>query len=410
MRTLKGYWENYISAYKGLSPSIWLLAMVMFVNQTGTMILPFLSVYMTTQLGISMQKAGIVLSVYGIGTLAGSWLGGWLTDKFGAYRVQLFSLFAVVPLYLLIPQMQTFESLCLLLLLTSLVKELFRPANSAAISSYAKPENLTRAFSLNRMALNLGFSIGPAIGGFLIMYQFSYLFYTSAIIVFASAVVFWLFFRNREARVVLPEKAKVQLAQPASISAYKDRPFLVFSLMISLYAFCFFQLLNTLPLFYKTEALLSEQRVGLLMAFNGFVVFLLEMIVVKIAENRLSLRKNMVFGTLLCGLAFLILIPSHQLGVLYLSMFIMSISEILIMPFSSTVAVNRSDASNRGSYMGLNSMSYSLAFVTSPFIGMQIVELYGFDTLWTVNVLLIVIASCSFYFLMNKLRKPVVVE
>ena len=409
MGRLQSYWNSYLEAYRGLSTAVWLLAFVLFVNQMGTMILPFLSVYMTKELGFTLQQSGIVLGVYGVGTLSGSWIGGWLTDRFGAYRVQLFSLFGVVPLYLLLPEVTDFMGLCALVFLVSLVKDIFRPANSAAISDHAKPENLTRAFSLNRMALNLGFSIGPAIGGFLIMYHFNWLFYTSATIVCISAFLFWLTFRKRAIRNVKPKKNPTDSPVQKGRTAYTDRPFLLFSLLISLFAFCFFQLLNTLPLFYKSEAGLNEQQVGLLMAFNGFVVFLLEMIVVHLAERKFTLTHNMVFGTLLCGLAFFMLIPTHHLAILYFSMFVLSISEILIMPFSSTVAVQRATPQNRGSYMGLNSMSYSVALVTSPLIGMQIAADFGFQSLWMVNCLLIVISATGFLFVMRKL-KPKSVE
>ncbi|MDN3710174.1 hypothetical protein QW060_25195 [Myroides ceti] len=49
----------------------------------------------------------------------------------------------------------------------------------------------------------------------------------------------------------------------------------MFSVCVALYAFCFFQILNTLPLFYKNVALLDEKNVGILMAFNGIIVFTL---------------------------------------------------------------------------------------------------------------------------------------
>lgn len=402
---MKQFWNNYIESYKGLSNPTWILALVMFINQSGSMVLPFLGVYMTTVLEFSYQNVGIVLSCFGVGSILGSFVGGWLTDRLGSYKVQSVSLFASIPFYFVLPYFDTFESLCIAILGLSFIKEIFRPANSASVSNYAKPENLTRAFSLNRMALNLGYSIGPAIGGFLAAVSYDFLFYSNAIMSFLAGLLFVFYFRNKKGNTKTKEVILEDIELPKFKSAYYDKKFILFSICIGLYATCFFQILNTLPLFYKNVAMMSEKNVGVLMAFNGMIVFLLEMALVHYAEKKFTLRKNMVFGTLLCGLAFLVLIPSHAIWILYLSIFVISISEILIMPFASTVAVKRSSAVNRGSYMGLNGMSFSIAFITSPLIGTTIIEYFGFTELWFFNCMLIVIASLGFYFLIKKMNQ-----
>ena len=403
METLKLYWKNYISAYQGLSQATWLLALVMFINQSGSMVLPFLGVYMTTVLEFSLKNAGIVLSTFGVGSILGSFIGGWLTDKFGSFKIQVSSLFLSIPFYLILPFFKTFEALCISIFFLSLIKELFRPANSASVSYYAKPENITRAFSLNRMALNLGYSIGPAIGGFLAAVSYNFLFYTNACMSFIAGILFIFYFKNRKGNT--PEKVVSKKAKDIVKvkSAYTDVKFLLFSSFIAIYAYCFFQILNTLPLFYKNVALMNEKEVGLLMAFNGIVVFVLEMALVHFAEKKFTLSANMIIGSLFCGAAFLVLLPSHMQIVLYLSIFLISISEILIMPFASTVAVNRSVSANRGSYMGLNGISFSMAFVTSPLIGTFIAQNYGFNNLWIFNCIMIAIASIGFYFVMKKM-------
>src|SRR5690606_39611487 len=113
MEQLKIYWKNYISAYQGLSNATWLLALVMFINQSGSMVLPFLGVYMTTVLEFSLKNAGIVLSTFGVGSILGSFVGGWLTDKFGSFKIQAFSLFFFIPFYLILPFFDIFITLCI---------------------------------------------------------------------------------------------------------------------------------------------------------------------------------------------------------------------------------------------------------------------------------------------------------
>lgn len=399
---MKKFWNNYIEAYKGLSNATWILALVMFINRSGAMVVPFLGVYLNNSLGFDLEDAGIVLSCFGIGSIIGGFTGGYLTDKLGSFKIQTFSLFACIPIYLYLPQLQDFMSLCIGITCLSTVTEILRPANSASVYNFAKPENLTRAFSLNRMALNLGYSIGPAIGGFIAAYSFDWLFYTNAIMIFCAGIIYFFYFKNRQQNeknqsVDIPRENIVKK------SAYKDVKFIWFSIFVSLYAFCFFQILNTLPLFYKNEVGLNEKEVGFLIAFSGIIVFLLEMVIVHYVEHKFSVARILIYGSILCGLTFLVLIPSQTILMLYFSMFLLCISEILVMPFTATVAANRSNHLNRGSYMAINGISFSIANVFSPLFGTKIANIYGFNALWLVNGSVILIACFGFYWIMKKM-------
>lgn len=397
-------WQTYLNSYRGLSQPTWILALVMLINRSGAMVIPFLGVYMTSQLGFELKHAGIALSCFGIGAIMGSLSGGWLTDKIGHYLTQNISLFASVPVFFMLPLFTDFVSLCCAIILLSFITEVFRPANSASVSYYAKPENLTRAFSLNRMALNLGFSIGPALGGFLAGYSYSLLFYVNGTMVGLAGIVFLLYFRGRKGNDALLEVNKESTIKTTTrTTAYSDWHYLLFTFLLMIYATCFFQLFNSLPIFYKQIHLLTEIEIGYILAFSGLIVFGLEMIVVHLAETHLNLRQNMVLGTLLCGAAFVVLLLTFGIPILYVSMFLLCISEILVMPFSSTIGINRSNASNRGSYMALNALAFSAAHVFSPLFSTTIAEQYGFNVLWMITGALIILASIGFFLLMKKM-------
>ena len=178
---MKKFLRVYLASYTGLSNASWMLALVMFVNRCGAMVLPFLGIYMTQELGLSLEQAGVVLSCFGLGAITGSFLGGLLSDKWGHFNTQLTSLILCTPLYFILPLFRTPELLGAGIFVLSVITETLRPANAVAIMYHARPESLTKAFSLNRMALNLGFSIGPAIGGLLAAVSFQLLFYGNGI-------------------------------------------------------------------------------------------------------------------------------------------------------------------------------------------------------------------------------------
>lgn len=368
------------------------------------MVLPFLGIYMTTALGFSLKEAGFVLSCFGAGAVVGSVVGGWLTDRLGHFKVQVSSLLLAVPVFILLPFLKGLAALSIGVFILSCITEIFRPANSVSISHYARPENITRAFSLNRMALNLGFSMGPALGGFFAAISYHLLFYGNAFSSAVAGIVFYFYFRHRESRRMKEKDKEVLQDKTKGKSPWKDSDFLVFSVLCLLFSICFFQLLNTLPLYYKEVYQLENWDIGLLLAFNGVVVFTLEMFLVSISEKFLSISRIIILGMVLCAAAFMVLITGMHVSILYLSMFLLSVSEIFIMPFTATVAIRRATKNREGAYMGLNSLSFSAAHIVSPILGTAIAAKFGFDRLWEATALLSVITAAGFWWNLNRMK------
>jgi len=399
---MKTFIKSYFKVYQGLSTPAWMLALVMLVNRSGAMVVPFLGVYMVKHLGFSLESAGVLLSCFGIGSVIGSSLGGWLTDKFGHFKVQLFSLVGVIPMFILLPELTTTTSLAGGILALSIISDILRPANSVSLAYYSKPENVVRSFTLNRMALNLGFSIGPALGGLLAAISYNLLFYGNAIAATLAAVIFFVYFRNKKGEA--KEKADAAEEEIKYKSPYKDTPFLVFTFLSTLFAICFFQLLNSLPLYYEKVYHLNEKSIGIILAYSGVVVFSLEMLIVHIAERRTTAANAIIIGVFCCGLAFASLLITEGIWLLYVSMFILCIAEILAMPFMATVTLQRSNIKNRGAYMGLNSLSLSAGLIFAPFLGTKVAAHYGFNALWMGTGLLMLLTSIGFYFLMKRMK------
>ncbi|WP_316823508.1 MFS transporter [Pedobacter gandavensis] len=405
---MKEFLRLYLDAYRGLSTPAWMLALVMLINRSGAMVIPFLGIYMTNHLSFSLEDTGTVLSCFGVGAVAGSFAGGWLTDKVGHFKVQLFSLICTVPMFFLLPELNTVLKLAIGVFTLSVISETFRPANSVSIAYYSKPDNVIRSFSLNRMAMNLGFSIGPALGGFLAAISYTFLFYGNAIAAFCSAILFFIYFRNRKGtektKVTPVADEKMESVVAAAKSPYRDLLFMLFSLFCSIFTICFLQLLSTLPLYYREVYQMTEANIGVILAFSGIVVFLLEMLVVHIAEKRFTPRDIMVMGTLLCGFSFLILNLAHGTWVLYAAMFVLCLAEILAMPFMATVTLQRSTIQTRGAYMGVNALCTSAAHVFSPFLGTRVAAIYGFNVLWWGTAIVLLLTSLGFFFVMKRMK------
>jgi predicted MFS family arabinose efflux permease len=398
----------YRNAFGGLSRPAWMMSLVMFINRSGAMVTPFLAVYLTEVLDYSLKEAGMILSIYGLGSVCGSFLGGWLTDRVGHFKVQFLSLTIGGSLYFMLLNLREFEYMAAGVFILSLVNDTLRPANAASISYYARPENVTRAFSLNRMALNLGFSIGPALGGFLAAISYRWLFIADGITCISAGIFFFFYFRNQQGHRPQPKKKKsgqTDQAIPMARSPYRDVPFLIFTVLCCSFAAIFFQFITTLPLYYRQEYNLSETGIGGLLAFNGFIVFMLEMIAVYLIGDKVRKSVLIVTGMLMLGFSFVLLNLNMQLSTLYVAMFLLSLSEILAMPFMATITVERSTENNRGAYMGLYTISFAAAHVVAPYMGTTIASKYGFDTLWWSVGGLAVATAAGFYFIVQHMER-----
>ncbi len=390
--------RTYRNAYSGLSRSTWLLSVVMLINRSGTMVVPFMTLYLTSpEMGYSVGQAGIVFGLFGAGAFSGAWLGGKLTDKIGFYPVQLITLLGGGILFIVLGQMKTYPLICFFTFAVSFVNEAFRPANSTAIAFYSKEENRTRSYALNRLAINLGWALGVAMGGLIADFNYELLFWVDGFTNISAAIIMWIFLKPVDYKPVHKER----VPGSPSLSPYRDRTYLWFILVTMLFAACFFQMFTNMPVFFRRELHLTESYIGLIMAANGIVIALVEMVLVYKMENRGINGPLIAFGVLLTGLAFLMLnIPGMGAGWAFCMIIVVTFGEIFSMPFMNTYWISRTVPSNRGEYAGLYTMAWSAAQSLGPMLGAQVVDHTGFRALWWMVGGLAMVSSIAFYRIM----------
>lgn len=387
--------KTYRNAYSGLSKQTWLLSLIMLINRSGTMVVPFMTLYLTDpKMGYSVGKAGIVFGLFGAGAFCGAWLGGRLTDKIGFYPVQLFTLIIGGVLFMLLGQMKTYPLICIFTFLLSFVNESFRPANSTAIAFYSKEENRTRSYALNRLAINIGWAVGSVLGGFLADIDYELLFWVDGFTNIGAALLLWLLLKP--VNFVPPAKTKIN--DPLVQSAYKDKTYLSFALITMLFAACFFQLFNNLPLYFEKDLHFSKPLIGVLTGANGVIIALVEMVMIYKLDGK---RKNMIYialGVFMVGLSFFMLnIPGASVAVAGSMMVMVTFGEMLSMPFMNSYWIARTQPSNRGQYAALYTMAWSAAQTLGPMGGAQLAEHKGFNVLWWTVGGISMIASLAFW-------------
>ncbi|MBL7828141.1 MAG: MFS transporter [Saprospiraceae bacterium] len=398
------HWRN---SYIGIPKEVWLLSFISLINRCGSLVIVFLSLYLTQELKFGIREAGYASMFFGIGSFAGSFTGGRLTDRFGFFSVQFFSLIANGIVLLLLLFVHSFFGICVGIFFMSFTSEAFRPANSVAISTYCTPETRTRSISLYRMAVNMGWAVAPAFGGLLVAIGWPYLFWVDGITCVAAAfLLYWLLPPGKS-----PTREKLDPTELEPVknemSPYHDRQFLWFFLLTTLNAMVFMQFIWTVPVFWKEAFAWPESKVGLISAINGLLVFFIEMPLIFKIEGLRPPLQYIRLGLLLYVLAYLSFLgPFSNLTLGLLFILFISIGEILVMPFSANYVFSKATGKFKGQYMAMYGIAYSLANTIAPLYGTQVIAAWGYGTLWCLLGLQTLLVWGGFWFLEKAYWKP----
>lgn len=401
--------KNLFKAFYGLSNHVWILAASMLINRTGSMVIAFMSLYLTKELHFSMAQAGLVMGAYGLGSILGSYAGGWITDRKNVHVVLVGSL--ALSSLLLVPLLfiTHFYAIAFIIFVYSLVADSFRPANSVAVARFSTDSTRTRSFSLMRLAINLGFGIGPALGGITaVTIGFKWIFLIDAFSSLMAALIIWRYLPKKELN---PVEKEISASGIKNNSVFTDRKFLLFLALIVVYGTCFFQLFASVPIFFSRAFHYSEDVIGYLLALNGLIVVVLEMPIIYNLEKRKNVYRFISFGCLSMVLAYLILWlgqPWLWLSVVY-TLFI-TIAEILAMPFMMNYVFSKSSVGNQGQYMAMYSVAYGVAHIAAPSLGLKLADQFGFDTLYLTAAAVSLLLALAFLLMFSKLFNKSQVE
>lgn len=343
------------------------------------MVLPFIALYARQELDVSLGNAGLVLAFYGIGAFVSAPFSGKLSDKIGALRLMTISLISTGSFLFLYSVITDFNLFLALTFVWAILSEAFRPASMSFISSEITSDRRKTAFALNRLAINLGMSIGPLIGGILSTINFHLLFYVDGITTLAAGT--FLIFSPWEKHEPIEIVEKEQRVVHEKVSVFSDRRLLYFLIALIPVEIVFFQHIGALPLFIVTELGYSNAVFGMLTAVNTVLIIFIE-VPLNDAMRNWEDWKSIGLGALLSGVGFGLMAFTHTIPPIVLLIVIWTFGEMIFFPSAGEYVAKIAPAKQRGEYMGYFQMSFSFSFMVGPWLGAEALELFGPFYLW----------------------------
>ncbi|MCZ4245015.1 MFS transporter [Pedobacter punctiformis] len=400
--------NTYKESFSGLSRETWLLSVVMLLNRCGSMAVPFMGLYVTQSLHRSEMDAGLIIALFGVGSILGSAAGGKLTDVIGFRPVQILSSVISGVLFILFSTISHFSTLCVLAVVISFFSEAFRPANFAAIANYAKEGTTTRSYSLNRLAVNMGFSAGITLGGLIASINYQLLFIVEGVVSILVGVSILLLLPKVKDFI---KQAKENRSKLIITKPWQDIFYVQFILLTTIFITCAFLMFRVVPIFFKEQWHINEFAIGIIIGLNGGLIALFEMIMINKIEKKRPPIFFIIVGAIFFGSSYIFLsIPLiFHLGIAILAIITFTIGEMFSLPFINTLVISRSNQHNRGLYAASYTLSWSFAQVVGPLAGFYIAKQFGYNWLW--GGLAALLFLCAYgYYLLNKRHVPMVTE
>jgi MFS family permease len=373
--------KNPYSGLKNIPKNIWILSATTLINRSGTMVLPFIALYANQILNVSKGDSGLVLAAYGIGAFISAPFSGKLSDKIGTLRMMKISLFSTGSFLFLYSFVTDFTWFLVLTFIWAILSEAFRPASMAFTSDEISSDRRKTAFALHRLAINLGMSIGPVIGGILSTINFHLLFYINGLTALAAGTFLILSPFEEHATVQKEAEVIVPVVPHQKVSVFSDRRLIYFLLALIPVEIVFFQHVGALPLFIVSDLGYSNAVFGILTAVNTVLIIFIE-VPLNDSMRNWDDRKALALGALLSGVGFGLMAFTNTIPPIIFLIVIWTFGEMIFFPSSGEYVAKIAPEKQRGEYMGYFQMSFSFAFMVGPWLGTTVLDLYGPFNLW----------------------------
>ena len=394
--------NKVMNRYRGLPREIYILFFARIINSIGAFVYPLMTLIMTNKLEMTSDKAGLITTIMLLTQLPSMLLGGKLADRFGRLKLLSFSQLLGAVMYLICGFLEMSNTVIILIIIASNCYAVSYPALDAMTMDLTTPGNRKEAFSLLYMGLNIGFVLGPAIGGLLFENHLGLVFIGDALTTILSVILVLVFIKE-----TLPLKdhgisAQLEKAKSGSVfKVLKERKIIIaVAAVLFLIQFSYAQMGFELPIHMDATVSNSATNYGFLVGFNGLLVIFATPLITYMIRKWKALYGTLT-GGLLYAAAFAMFIFAKSLVLFYAAMFILTMGEVIISVDAFAFISSMSPSSHRGRVNSIVSIISNSGRMLSPLIIGWIITVGGFGAGWLTTSLAAFAAAGLLFMFMN---------
>ncbi len=394
------------AVYDEYPRTFWTLILITFIDRIGgSMLFPFFALYLTKRFDIGMTQVGVLFAAFSVSSFIGSMLGGALTDRFGRKGIIIFGLVASSVSTLAMGMVNSVTYFFVIAIFVGLLADTAGPAHQAMLADILPEKQRAQGFGIFRVAFNLSFVIGPAIGGLLAARSYMLLFVTDAVVSLLTAALFVRFIPETK-----PEKSadEPQESMAGSFAGYfrvlRDGAFMLFLGASLLMALVYMNMNTTLGVFLRDVHGIPEAGYGALLSLNAAMVVLFQFPITRRIENLPPLLM-MAFGTFLYAIGFGLYGFVSTYTFFVLAMVILTIGEMIVAPVGQALVAKFSPEDMRGRYMAIFGFSWAIPFAIGPYLAGRILDNLDPRLLWYLAGFIGLLAVAGFYSLHRSTEK-----
>ncbi|MCD1295552.1 MFS transporter [Methanocella sp. CWC-04] len=376
---------NIISSFKDLRTKfdrqVWLLFAGMIINVLGTsLVMPFLSIYMYEKMNISMTEIGIAFFIATVMGAISAYIGGALCDRYGRKRLFMIGLIFQILAYLLISVSIDFKvsyiGMVMVLTVAFFIDGLYRSVPEVMVADVVPPGDRVEAYGLLRIGANLGWVIGPMLGGALALFAMSYssMFYVTAFTTFVYLLLVVFMLRDTK-----PSSSDSRLSFSDVKRIVRDTPFLLFCIISLLIVIPYSQMYSLLSVYSSAYIGMTEFEIGLFFSLSGIMVATMQY-PLSLVVKRYRMTMALALCCVVFALGFGILALAKINLLVYFSVAIITVAEMIWSPASATLQANMSPEDRRGRYFGFSGLVFTMGFAIGPLFGGVLKDSFEYNT------------------------------
>jgi MFS family permease len=371
----------------------------------GALLFPFFTLYITRKFGVGMTTVGVIFGLFATAGVAGSMVGGALTDRLGRKAMLIFGLVTSALSSLLMGAVDSIQLFFVLAVFVGLLADSAGPAQQAMVADLLPEEKRAQGFGIIRVAFNLAVTIGPMVGGLLAARSYMLLFVCDAVSSLITAGVVYLAIQETR-----PEAGQAAAGETITQTfggyrrALQDTAFLWFLGASMLMTLVYVQMNTTLGVYLRDSHGIAEQGFGYILSLNAGMVVLFQFPITR-HITRYRPLVMMALGTLLYAVGFA-MYGFVELYLLFLgAMAVITLGEMLVAPVGQAIVTHFAPEDMRGRYMAVYGFSWVFPFAVGPLLAGLVMDNSDPRWVWFASGWLGLASAGAFYLLERRVSR-----